>query len=83
MEKVPVEVRRSKCHGCLVHFVNRGVVHHVYVNLYHVTKFPLHMSFLFFISILQLVASRNIFSRIRIVLRCFYLLIFYFEKFST
>ena len=43
--KGSVEVRHSKCHACLIHFVNRGVKHHVYVNLYHVTKFPLYMSF--------------------------------------
>ena len=40
--KGSVEVRRSKCHGCLIQFANRGVKHHVYVILYHVTKFPLY-----------------------------------------
>ena len=43
--KGSVEVRRSKRHGCLIHFANREVKHDVYVNLYHVTKFPLYMSF--------------------------------------
>ena len=42
--KGSVEVRRSKRHGCLIHFANREVKHDVYVNLYHVTKFPLCMS---------------------------------------
>ena len=52
------------------------------VNLYHVTKFPPYFSFTVYcfytkISRFMLVLST------RIVLDCFYLLIFYFEKFST
>ena len=52
-------------------------------NVYHVTKFPLYLSFTVHISTPKLVVSRNFFIHIRIVLSCFYLLIFCFEKFST
>ena len=66
---------------------NRKITHHVYVKRQTriCTAWP---SFLFtcrlllIISTPKLVISRN-FSSIRIVLSCFYLLIFYFEKFST
>ena len=66
---------------------NREITHHVYVKRQTriCTAWP---SFLFtcrlllIISTPKLVISRN-FSSIRIVLSCFYLLIFYFEKFST
>ena len=66
---------------------NREVKHHVYVKRQTriCTTWP---SFLFtcrlqfIISTHKLVVSRNFLS-IRIVLSCFYLLIFYFEKFST
>ena len=45
-------------------------------------SFPFTCRLLFIISTRKLVVSRN-FSSIRIVLSCFYVLIFYFEKFST
>ena len=45
-------------------------------------SFPFTCRLLFIISTHKLVVSRNFLS-IRIVLSCFYLLIFYFEKFST
>ena len=45
-------------------------------------SFPFTYRLLFISSTHKLVASRNFLS-IRIVLSCFYLLIFYFEKFST
>ena len=61
--------------------------HHVYVK--RQTRicatwpsFPISCCLLFIISTPTLVVSNN-FSSIRIVLSCFYLLIFYFEKFST
>ena len=49
-------------------------------NLYHVNKFSLYLSFI--ISTHKLVVLRN-FSSIRIVLSCFYLLIFDVKKFSN
>ena len=52
-------------------------------NLYHVTKFPLlYLSFTvhYFYT---LISSFTQFLSIKIVLSCFYLLSFYFEKFST
>ena len=64
---------------------NREVKHHVYgkrecVPRDHVSSFTCRL--LFIISTHKLVVSRS-FSFIRIVLSCFYLLISYFEKFST
>ena len=66
---------------------NGEVKHHVYVK--RQTRicttwpsFPFTCRLLFIISSHKLVVSRNFLS-IRIVLSCFYLLIFYFEKFST
>ena len=50
------------------------------VKLYHVIKFPLYLRLRFIISTHNLVVSRNFLST-RIVLSCFYLLIFYFKKF--
>ena len=65
----------------------REVKHHVYVKwqtrIY--TMWPSFLStcrLLFIISTPKLVVSRNFLS-IRTVLSCFYLLIFYLEKFST
>ena len=67
--------------------VYREVKHQVYGN--RQTRmcntwlsFPFTYRLLFIISTHKLVASRNFLS-ITIVLSCFYLLIFYFEKFST
>ena len=45
-------------------------------------SFPFTCRLLFIISTRKLVVSRN-FSSIRILLSCFWMLIFYFEKFST
>ena len=66
---------------------NRKVMHHVYVK--RQTRicttwpsFPFNYRLLFIISTRKLAASCNFLSK-RIVLSCFYLLIFYFEKFST
>ena len=63
------------------------VKHHVYVK--RQTRicttwpsFPFTCCLLFIISTLKLLVSRNVLSR-GIVLSCFYLLIFYFQKFST
>ena len=50
-----------------------------YSNLYHVTKFPLYLSFTVYFSTHKLVVHAFFF----IHKNCFYLLIFYFEKFST
>ena len=63
------------------------VKHHVYVQrlvrIYTtLPSFPFTCRLLFITSTRKLVVSRN-FSSIRIVLSCFYVLIFYFEKFST
>ena len=65
--------------------INREVKHHVYVKREFVPRdqvSPFTCRLLFIISTHKLVVSRNFLS-IRIVLSCFYLLIFYFEKFST
>ena len=66
---------------------NREVKHHVYVKRRTQIcstwpSFPVTCCLRFIISTHKLVVSRNFLS-IRIVLNCFYLLIFYFEKFST
>ena len=65
----------------------REVKHRVYVKRQALIctmwpSFPFTCRLLFIISTHKLVVSRNFLS-IRIVLNCFYLLIFYFEKFST
>ena len=66
---------------------NSEVKHHVYVK--RQTRicttwpsFPITCRLRFIISTHKLVVSRNFLS-VSIVLSCFYLLIFYFEKFST
>ena len=64
---------------------NWKVKHHVYVKRQTricTTWVPFTCRLLSIISTNKLVVSRN-FSSIRIVLSCFYLHIFYFEKFST
>ena len=67
--------------------INRDVKHHVYVKrqTWICTtwpSFPFTCRWLFFFSTHKLVVSSNFLS-IRIVLSCFYLFIFYVEKFST
>ena len=67
--------------------VNREVKHHVYVKQRTQVcttwqSFPFTCRLLFIISTHKLVVSRNFLTK-RIVLSCFYLLIFYFAKFST
>ena len=52
------------------------------VNLYHVTKFSPYFSFTVYCFYTKISSFMPVFST-RIVLDCFYLLIFYFEKFST
>ena len=66
---------------------NRKVKHHVYVKrqtriFTTWPSFPFTYRLLFIISTHKLAASRNFLCK-RIVLSCFYLLIFYIEKFST
>ena len=66
---------------------NREVKHHVYVQrlvrIYTtLPSFPFTCRLLFITSTRKLVVSRNFLS-IRIVVSCFYVLIFYFEKFSA
>jgi len=66
---------------------SREVKYHVYVTRQTRTcttwpSFPFTCRLLFIISTHKLVVSRNFLS-IRIVLSCFYRLIFYFEKFWT
>ena len=60
---------------------NRQVKHHVYGKREFVPPDPFCCRLLFIISTHNLVVSRNFLS-IRVVLSCFYLLIFDFEKFS-
>ena len=67
--------------------VNREVKHHVYVKQRTQVcttwqSFPFTCRLLFIISTHKLVVSRNFLTK-RIVLSCFYLLIFYFAKFPT
>ena len=52
------------------------------VNLYHVTKFSIYLSFTIYYNYPKIGKFTLILS-IRIVLRCFYLLISHFENFST
>ena len=52
------------------------------VNLYHVTKFSPYFLFTFYFFDTKISSFMPVFS-IRIILDCFYLLIFYSEKFST
>ena len=52
------------------------------VNLYHVTKFSPYFSFTVYCFYTKISSFMPVLSK-RIVLDCFYLLIFYFEKFST
>ena len=52
------------------------------VNLYHVTKFIPYFSFTVYCFYTKIDRFMPVLSK-RIVLDCFYLLIFYFEKFST
>ena len=51
------------------------------VNLYHVTKFSPYFLFTFYFLYTKISSFMPVFS-IRIILDCFYLLIFYSEKFS-
>ena len=51
-------------------------------NLYHVTKFSVFLSFTFHYFYTKISWFTGVLS-VRFVLGCFYLLIFYFEKFST
>ena len=52
------------------------------MNLYHVTKFSPYFSFNVYCFYTKISSFMPVLSK-RIVLDCFYLLIFYFEKFST
>ena len=52
------------------------------MNLYHVTKFSPYFSFTVYCFYTKISSFMPVLSK-RIVLDCFYLLIFYFEKFST
>ena len=52
------------------------------MNLYHVTKFPPYFSFAVYCFYTKISSFMLVLST-KIVLDCFYLLIFYSEKFST
>ena len=79
---LPIDVRRSKTSLLKLPIKSRRLRQTIKVNLYHMTKFSHYLPF----SVHYFYKNISIFTSllsIRIVLSCFYMPIFYIEKFST